>query len=90
MSAEKDIAGAEIEHLEKGVKTESLKSSKEQRAVEDFDVRLAAKLRHKIDFRLIPALALMYAICLLDRNNLSNAAIAGMLVELNLLTGIGQ
>lgn len=89
MSTEKELAGAEIQHLEKGEKSESEKSSAAQRTVEDYDVKLAAKLRHKIDARLIPALASMYAICLLDRNNLSNAAIAGMLVELKLVTGNG-
>lgn len=59
------------------------------RNMDDFDEGYAKKLRHRIDWRLLPALAAMYAICLLDRNNLSNAAIAGMLVELKLTSGVG-
>ncbi|KAI4191827.1 MAG: hypothetical protein LQ348_003403 [Seirophora lacunosa] len=40
----------------------------------------------KIDMRLIPLCGLMYCVSLLDRTNLSNAAIAGMTAELNLRT----
>ncbi|KAL9006062.1 MAG: hypothetical protein Q9188_001189 [Gyalolechia gomerana] len=40
----------------------------------------------KVDFRLIPLCGLMYCVSLLDRTNLSNAAIAGMTKELNLRT----
>ncbi|KAI4174141.1 MAG: hypothetical protein LQ343_002476 [Gyalolechia ehrenbergii] len=40
----------------------------------------------KVDIRLIPLCGLMYCVSLLDRTNLSNAAIAGMTTELNLKT----
>ncbi|KAL8951953.1 MAG: hypothetical protein Q9222_002105 [Ikaeria aurantiellina] len=40
----------------------------------------------KVDLRLIPLCGLMYCVSLLDRTNLSNAAIAGMTKELNLRT----
>ncbi|KAL8902138.1 MAG: hypothetical protein Q9207_004857 [Kuettlingeria erythrocarpa] len=44
------------------------------------------KVVRKVDIRLIPLCGLMYCVSLLDRTNLSNAAIAGMTKELNLRT----
>jgi sugar phosphate permease len=43
----------------------------------------------RIDWRLLPALGLVYGISLMDRKNTANAAIAGMLVDLNIVTGNG-
>ena len=43
----------------------------------------------RIDWRLLPALGLIYGISLMDRKNTANAAIAGMLVDLNIVTGDG-
>lgn len=45
------------------------------------------QIRHRIDWRLIPALGLMYGVSLMDRKNVSNAAIAGMRVDLELDVG---
>ncbi|KAG8630285.1 hypothetical protein KVT40_001904 [Elsinoe batatas] len=45
-----------------------------------------AKIRQRIDWRLIPALGLMYGVSLTDRKNVSNAYIAGMRVDLNLIS----
>ncbi|CAL3966783.1 hypothetical protein PZA11_003270 [Diplocarpon coronariae] len=42
------------------------------------------RILRKVDVRLIPICGLMYCISLLDRTNLSNAAIAGMNVELKI------
>lgn len=53
----------------------------------EFDQKRAAHIRHKIDLRLLPALAIMYAICLIDRNNMSGLAVAGMTVELDIVGG---
>lgn len=39
----------------------------------------------KVDFRLVTTVGLMYCVSLIDRTNLSNAAIAGMLEELRLV-----
>lgn len=47
------------------------------------------RVRHLADWRLIPALSLMYGISLMDRKNVSNAAIAGMLKDLKLTSGYG-
>src|SRR5690349_1245687 len=54
-----------------------------------FDKNTAATIRHRVDWRLIPALGAMYGIALMDRKNVSNAAIAGMLVDLKLNKGPG-
>ena len=54
---------------------------------QSFDKELAAKIRHRVDWRLIPALGAMYGISLMDRKNVSNAAIAGMLVDLKMTKG---
>merc|ERR1712072_1666512 len=43
------------------------------------------RIVRRIDKRLIVTCGLMYCISLMDRTNLSNAAIAGMVVELNLI-----
>ncbi|KAL8671622.1 MAG: hypothetical protein Q9168_003873 [Polycauliona sp. 1 TL-2023] len=44
------------------------------------------RIIRKVDFRLVPLCGLMYCVSLLDRTNVSNAAIAGMTKELNLKT----
>jgi hypothetical protein len=55
----------------------------------EFDPKRARSIRRKVDLRLLPALAFMYAICLIDRNNLAALALAGMTVELKIVTGYG-
>ena len=54
---------------------------------ETFTPKEQSKIRHRIDHRLIPALGCMYGISLTDRKNVSNAAVAGMRTDLDLLTG---
>lgn len=56
-------------------------------SVEMFTPREARRIRRRIDLRLIPCLGFMYGISLMDRKNVSNAAIAGMTVDLDL--GVG-
>ncbi|PGH15941.1 hypothetical protein AJ79_02108 [Helicocarpus griseus UAMH5409] len=58
-----------------------------EESAEQFTPKQAAAIRRKIDLRLLPALGLMYAISLMDRKNISNAAIAGMRKDLDLLEG---
>lgn len=53
------------------------------------DKKTAATIRHRVDWRLIPALGAMYGIALMDRKNVSNATIAGMLVDLKLTSSPG-
>ncbi|KIW38633.1 uncharacterized protein PV06_09586 [Exophiala oligosperma] len=52
-----------------------------------FDEKTAATIRHRIDLRLIPLLGAIYGISLMDRTNMPNAAIAGMLTDLKLSHG---
>jgi sugar phosphate permease len=73
-----------IEHVEKGLASPSTSIS-----LDIQDEKLAAKLRQRVDLRLIPALGAMYGISLMDRKNVSNAAIAGMLKDLNMGKGYG-
>ena len=54
---------------------------------EEYSPSEAKKLIHRIDRRLIVTCGVMYCISLMDRTNLSAAAIAGMLQELE-LTGL--
>ncbi|KAI7174152.1 hypothetical protein D0869_05265 [Hortaea werneckii] len=68
--------------------------SKDEQYMTDDDRLLAnwseadqKRLIRKVDLRLIPLCGVMYCVSLLDRTNLSNAAIAGMTVELELTTG---
>lgn len=78
----KDEAADHIEHVEKGLASSSTSS-------DTYDTKLAAKFRHRVDWRLIPALGAMYGISLMDRKNVSNAAVAGMLKDLNMSRGMG-
>jgi len=42
------------------------------------------RILRKVDFRLVPLLAVLYVICFIDRSNIGNAKIAGMEKELHL------
>ena len=53
----------------------------------DLNDVVVKKLIRKIDYRLIPPLAFLYAIALVDRNNLPNARLAGMDQELGISIG---
>lgn len=76
---------AEVLHLdEKGSDSDRISSSESQ---ERYSAKDYAKIRRRIDYRLIPCLGAMYGISLMDRKNVSNAAIAGMTADLEL--GVG-
>lgn len=85
----KDHEARHLENVEneKGFTTPS--SSSQNDAPLSIDPKVSARLRHAIDWRLIPALGAMYGISLMDRKNVSNAAIAGMLVDLKMGRGMG-
>jgi len=57
----------------------------------DYDIEYTPeeqrKIRHRVDRRLISTCGILYCISLMDRTNLSAAAIAGMTVELKLNLG---
>jgi len=69
------------------VQTELKHDASSDENVERYTPQQVRKMRRRIDMRLIPALGLMYGISLMDRKNVSNAAIAGMLKDLKLTTG---
>jgi MFS family permease len=56
-------------------------------SAEMFTAKEARRIRRRIDLRLIPCLGFMYGISLMDRKNVSNAAIAGMTKDLSLSIG---
>lgn len=53
----------------------------------DYTPEEQRKIRHRVDRRLISTCGILYCISLMDRTNLSAAAIAGMTVELKLNVG---
>ncbi|ETN40073.1 uncharacterized protein HMPREF1541_04348 [Cyphellophora europaea CBS 101466] len=61
--------------------------SSDSESAEIFTPKQARRIRRRIDLRLIPCLGFMYGISLMDRKNVSNAAIAGMTSDLDL--GVG-
>lgn len=48
------------------------------------DMAVVRRVRRRIDLRLVPCLAALYSISLIDRTNLGLAAVAGMVKELKL------
>lgn len=66
------------ETLAGGYSGTGFKSSEEKEIVESYDTKKINKLRRKIDINLIPACAVLYLLCFLDRGNIGNAKIAGM------------
>ncbi|WEW59344.1 hypothetical protein PRK78_004814 [Emydomyces testavorans] len=55
-----------------------------RRTVEDYSPEEAKRILRKIDYRLIPLLAVLYLLAFIDRGNIANAKIAGMEKDLNL------
>lgn len=52
-----------------------------------FSVKERARIRRTVDYRVVPIIGLMLGIALMDRSNVSNAAIAGMREDLELSVG---
>ncbi|KAF2004674.1 hypothetical protein P154DRAFT_36242 [Amniculicola lignicola CBS 123094] len=50
-----------------------------------FDPKAEARLRLKIDFMIVPTVALLYLFCFIDRANIGNAKIAGLEKDLGLV-----
>lgn len=55
---------------------------------EEYSYKEQRKIVHKIDRRLVVMTGVIYCVSLVDRNNLPNAAIAGMTQDLELNVGI--
>ena len=81
------MASLEKQHVAQVEDTSSTSSKHEvdsQEAQPIFSAKDERRIRHRIDWRLLPALGLMYGVSLMDRKNVSNAYIAGMRQELKL------
>jgi hypothetical protein len=76
----------ETVHLEHGADGKLISNAQ---LLDNFDPKLVKSVNRKVDWRLIPAVTAMYAVSLMDRNNLSNMVIAGMTVDLDIVTGYG-
>lgn len=48
-----------------------------QEDIEVFTAKEQSRIIRKVDWRLVPVLGILYAVSLVDRNNLGTAAIAG-------------
>lgn len=48
-----------------------------QEDIDAFTAKEQSRIMRKVDWRLVPVLGLLYAVSLVDRNNLGTAAIAG-------------
>lgn len=55
-----------------------------RRTLADIDPAAEARLRRKMDMRILPAVSLLYLFCFIDRANIGNARIAGLERDLNL------
>ena len=73
-----------VSHLEHGHTSDDEKKSLEDDPLTYFTPEEQKKIIHRLDRRLVVVVGVMYCVSLMDRTNLSNAAIAGMNVELNL------
>lgn len=79
----------EVEPSQTEDNNNTLDDTQKPEYVREFTQKEMRGIRRRADLRLIPALGLMYGISLMDRKNVSNAAIAGMLDDLKLNTGYG-
>ena len=88
---EKGHTSRHVEDLQGAVKDEMFDPEVQMREALhneiDLDNEVVKKLIRKIDYRLIPPLAFLYAIALVDRNNLPNARLAGLDEELDISKG---
>ncbi|KJF60734.1 uncharacterized protein CIMG_08681 [Coccidioides immitis RS] len=55
-----------------------------RRTVESYTPEEAKRILRKVDYRLVPLLAVLYLLAFIDRGNIANAKIAGMEKDLNL------
>ncbi|KAF1966574.1 MFS general substrate transporter [Bimuria novae-zelandiae CBS 107.79] len=66
-----------------GEKREGSDSELEANAI-DFDGPEARRILSKVDYRLVPVLALLYLVAFIDRSNIGNARVAGLTTDLNM------
>lgn len=88
-SEEKYVGGDDINHVvTSGHDANSYDDGEKQvkyvHPDDGYEASVIKKIRRKVDWRLVPPLAALYAMSLIDRTNISLAAQAGMLKELRL------
>ena len=81
-------AGIDRHDSENQSKNASL--SEESTILSEFTDKEITNIKHRIDRRLVITVGFMYCISLMDRTNLSAAAIAGMTAELRLNVLMGE
>jgi hypothetical protein len=75
-------------HVENGHQSDDERKSVEDDPLTYFTPAEQKKIIHRLDRRLVTVVGVMYCVSLMDRSNLSNAAIAGMNAELELTVGM--
>lgn len=88
LAADQDNKVQSISHLEHGQQSDDEKKSLEEDPLTYFTPAEQKKIIHRLDRRLVVVVGVMYCVSLMDRSNLSNAAIAGMTKELQLTVGM--
>lgn len=88
VAADMDNKEHAVSHLENGHQSDDEKRSMQDEALNYFTPAEQKKIIHRLDRRLVTVVGVMYCVSLMDRSNLSNAAIAGMNVELELTVGM--
>jgi len=78
----------QITHVENGQQSDDERKSVEDDPLTYFTPAEQKKIIHRLDRRLVTVVGVMYCVSLMDRSNLSNAAIAGMNQELALTVGM--
>ena len=81
-----------LEHNSAGIENDLAIVGQEGHAATDaegnvlvhLDPEVEARIRRKIDFRLIPLLSLLYLLCFLDRTNIGNARLSTFEKDLGL------
>ncbi|KAK2739568.1 hypothetical protein FQN57_006530 [Myotisia sp. PD_48] len=81
---EVDIEHKHLQPEAQLVQTDSFDTDEVRKSVEAYSSEESKRILRKIDYRLIPILALLYMYAFLDRSNIANAKIAGMERDLKL------
>jgi hypothetical protein len=90
MSTSVDIEKHNVEHLDREDGKNLSTTNSEDDILSDFTEEEIRAVKHRIDRRLVTTVGFMYCISLMDRTNLSAAAIAGMTAELKLNVLMGD
>ncbi|KIW27007.1 uncharacterized protein PV07_06789 [Cladophialophora immunda] len=81
---EVEIPVESLDSKDAGTKIEMLESASSSSQDLGFDVKATKKLIRKIDWTLLPFLALLYLLSFLDRTNIGNARLAGLEKDLGM------